>query len=324
MSDAAYCPSCCNVVRDFLAGGTRGARPRARCPRCNALERHRFLSLLLDGLAVQMHAEARVLDVAPSRFVTGRVRELAPRQHVRIDLDPDADSRTVECTASLTQLPFADATFDLVVCYHVLEHVPDDRSAMSELSRVLAPSGIALVQFPLRPQATTDEDPDAPAEERARRFGQSDHVRWYGQDVTGRLVAAGLRGYRVQPRDVVGPRVVDWCGLNPDETVWVLRRSDDAPADIEDRGRLGLPGTVGWAHALDSMQADLAGARAAMEQRDVVIAAMRAKIRAAQERTDELEGLVQLWEARYQRIREHPVVDFAARVSRPIRARRGA
>jgi SAM-dependent methyltransferase len=94
--------------------------------------------------------------------------------------------------ADLTALPFPDESFDLVVCSHVLEHVPDDRTAMRELFRVLRPGAVALIQTPVNyDQAETYEDPAATdAAERLRRFSQADHVRVYGPDLFDRLVAA--------------------------------------------------------------------------------------------------------------------------------------
>ncbi len=53
---------------------------------------------------------------------------------------------------------------------------------MLEIARVLAPTGVGLVQVPFRPGTVLDEDPSAPVEERVRRFGQADHVRYYGDD----------------------------------------------------------------------------------------------------------------------------------------------
>jgi SAM-dependent methyltransferase len=45
-------------------------------------------------------------------------------------------------------LPFPDATFDVVVCSEVLEHIPDDLAAMSELARVLRPGGTMAITVP--------------------------------------------------------------------------------------------------------------------------------------------------------------------------------
>ena len=57
--------------------------------------------------------------------------------------------------ASLPTLPFADETFDLVTCFLVMPHVPDDRIALMELARVLKPGGTLAISghgfgFPLR------------------------------------------------------------------------------------------------------------------------------------------------------------------------------
>ena len=45
-------------------------------------------------------------------------------------------------------LPFADGSFDRVIASEILEHIPDDRAAMAELARVLAPDGLAAVTVP--------------------------------------------------------------------------------------------------------------------------------------------------------------------------------
>ena len=79
----------------------------------------------------------------------------------------------------------------------MLEHVADDRAAMRELRRVLAPGGWAVLQVPIAARAarTDEEEPGTPLppEERARRFGDPTHVRLYAEaDYVRRLEEAGF------------------------------------------------------------------------------------------------------------------------------------
>lgn len=52
---------------------------------------------------------------------------------------------------SLTSLPYADQTFDVVVCTEVIEHIQDDAMAVAELARVTRPGGVLFASVPLRP-----------------------------------------------------------------------------------------------------------------------------------------------------------------------------
>jgi SAM-dependent methyltransferase len=227
-----YCPVCSRTVRKEFRRGP-GGRPDAGCPRCGSLERHRFLAVLLGVLRPSLGDIDVLLDVAPTPRTTPMLAELGPRRQVRLDLG--ADRRQVDVQGDLTALPIADGSIDLLVCYHVLEHVPADRSAMAEIARVLAPRGTALLQVPWRPGTVTDEDPAAPVEERIARFGQHDHVRYYGDDFETRLMEAGLSLRRITPGALLGERMCSWMKILPHEAVWVAR-----PADGEPIRELGL------------------------------------------------------------------------------------
>jgi SAM-dependent methyltransferase len=233
VTEQHLCPVCGTVADSFGPGP--GGRPGATCTRCGALERHRFLAALL--LTLHEHVGGKVvLDVAPSRQVSKVVRRLLPARHLRIDFDPTADRRAVDIQASLTALPLPDRSVDTLVCYHVLEHIPDDAAAMREIARVLRPEGVGFVQVPFRANTRTDEDPDAPVDERIRRFGQADHVRFYGDDFEERLQAAGLRFLRIDPRDVVGDVVGSAMNVLSGEFVWLVwpDGSDTAPVDLRE------------------------------------------------------------------------------------------
>ena len=220
-----YCPICHNVVRSEFRPGP-GGRPNASCPKCRSLDRHRFFTILLSMLAPVIDDLDVLLDVAPSPETSPLLAALEPRLHLKFDLG--ADNRLVDVLGSLTEVPLRDDSVDLMVCYHVLEHIPDDRAAMREMARVLSPGGLALVQVPFRPGTVTDEDPDAPEEERVRRFGQADHVRYYGDDFEDRMVEAGLAFQRVTPRSLLGEDMCDWLRLGPHQMVWIVRAATKA------------------------------------------------------------------------------------------------
>ena len=127
----------------------------------------------------------------------------------------------------LTSIDLPDESIDLTLCSHVLEHVPDDRTAMSELLRVLRPGGHALVMVPLT-RAPTDEDPTiTDPEERRRRFGQADHVRRYNaQDVGARLVDAGFRVERFRAADLLPTSERTRYGIDGPDVVWWAERPE--------------------------------------------------------------------------------------------------
>jgi SAM-dependent methyltransferase len=165
-------------------------RPNRRCPGCGSLERHRAIVRLLAEFPGD-----RLLHVAPEQGIERHLRASRPG-YVSADLFKPADVK-----ADIQDMPFEDASFDMILCSHVLEHVDDDRKAIREIRRVLAPGGAALIQVPEEEQLEhTFEDPSITSpEERFEKFGQEDHVRLYGRDFTRRLEEAG---FTVESRDL--------------------------------------------------------------------------------------------------------------------------
>jgi len=193
MACTLVCPCCGHEASAFLPFG-RIPRANALCPVCGALERHRLLALLFERRPSLLAGARSVLHVAPERPLTWR---LARPGVVYVTCDLMAPSVSVRL--DLTRLPFADRTFDAVLCNHVLEHVPDDRRALAELRRVLRPSGWAILQSPVdhRLEHTLEDPTVTDPAERERLFGQKDHVRQYGRDYAARLREAGFVVERV-------------------------------------------------------------------------------------------------------------------------------
>ncbi len=240
-----------------------------------------------------------VLDIAPSPYVTERIARMAPGRYVRMDRNPAADGREVDVEASLTALPFPDATFDLIVCFHVLEHIPDDGAAMCELARVLRPGGLSIVQVPYRRNEPTDEDPSAPPDERVRRFGQEDHVRRYGHDLEQRLTAAGLAGTRIEARDLVGEQAVRTFGLQASSPMWLLRTVSGAAA-TDVRSAVGHP------------QRTVIDLHQALVERDAALRRTREDLRASEDEATR-------YREAYEHLRSHPALEVVIVASRPLR-----
>lgn len=184
---AVTCPCCGGSFSRFVQHRTR---PFAKCPRCASLERHRLLHLYITERTDLPDAELSVLHFAPEYELQNYLRSRPGLTHRSADID----SALADDQVDIQALPYDDATFDVVICLHVLEHIPDERKAMSELLRVLKPSGRAIVMVPIDHRLeTTLEDPAVTSEEdRHRVFGQFDHVRLYGRDFGDRLAAVGF------------------------------------------------------------------------------------------------------------------------------------
>jgi hypothetical protein len=220
--------SCCGFLGEFSPGPRQ--RPDAVCPRCGSLERHRFLQLvgpfLRDFWLPQTRPPelAKLIETAPSA-ATAPFRKLF-RSSTTADSDPEADGPVVDIVTSLTDLPTPSKCADILLALHVLERIPDDRKAMSEIARVLAPTGLAILQVPLSRLDATDEEVVDTPEERLARYGQADHVRLYGKDFYTRLGECGLTSVAVSPRDSMVPESIAKYGLLPDEPLVFAVGSD--------------------------------------------------------------------------------------------------
>jgi SAM-dependent methyltransferase len=182
--DAVQCPCC---QRTFARFADDRNRPDAVCPRCGSHERHRLLRLWLERRG---ELAGRVLHFAPEYCLEGWLRRRPGLDYVTSDFAGGGADLRLDMTA----IDLPDASVDVVIASHVLEHVADDRAALTELCRVLRPGGRAIVMVPVdHDRAHTYEDPsiDTPAA-RERAYRQHDHLRLYGADVAARLSVPGL------------------------------------------------------------------------------------------------------------------------------------
>ena len=203
--------------RQFLPYGYGTQRNNVLSPSTLSLERHRLLWLYLKNETDFFTAPKKVLHFAPEQAFYKRFRHQKNLEYTTTDLlSPLADVK-----ADICNLPFAENSFDIILCNHVLEHIPDDHKAMQELYRVLKPGGMGIFQIPqdLTRATTFRDDTITDAKERAQIFGQYDHVRIYGLDYFDQLRQIGFLVNEVDYTKTFSPELITKYCLAKGETI---------------------------------------------------------------------------------------------------------
>lgn len=177
--------------RSFLSYGYKKQRENVLSPSTLSLERHRLLWLYLKNKTNFFSDSLKVLHFAPEQAFYKRFRKMSNLDYTTTDLE----SPLADVKADICNLPFKDNAFDVILCNHVLEHIPDDTKAMQELYRILKPKGWAVLQIPqdLNREKTFEDNTITDKKERAKIFGQYDHVRIYGRDYFNKLRSIGFK-----------------------------------------------------------------------------------------------------------------------------------
>ena len=193
----------------FLPYGYGNQRNNVLSPSTLSLERHRLLWLYLKNETdfFSSKQKKKVLHFAPEQAFYKLFRHQKNLDYTTTDLfSPLADVK-----ADICNLPFDDNQYDIILCNHVLEHIPDDTKAMQELYRILKPGGMAILQIPqdLSRTMTYCDDSITDAKERAKIFGQYDHVRIYGLDYFEKLRTIGFKVIEENYTQKINPELVE-------------------------------------------------------------------------------------------------------------------
>lgn len=214
------CPVCGARPRAFKPALMVTPRAGAICPECQARERHRALWTYLEARSDLFDGRVKkVLHFAPAPALAERLRADETLTYVPVDLDMFG----VDAQTDITRLPFPDSSFDVLICSHVLEHVPDDAAAIAELCRILQPEGWAYIAVPLWGEVTWEDPSIVGHGAREAAYGQHNHVRVYGPDFAERLVPH-FHVQSITEAEMVGLENVDRYGVMPDVVSYVCRK----------------------------------------------------------------------------------------------------
>lgn len=134
-----------------------------QCARCQTLPRHRVMRKVMRQLRRKDFRRARCLQISTDPTV-GR----SWFKSYEVSIHNGANSLDIQDIAR------PDASYDIVVCNHVVEHVPDHRRALRELGRILSARGFLFLSVPDPARRAQTEDwarPDPQRHHHYREFG---------------------------------------------------------------------------------------------------------------------------------------------------------
>lgn len=184
------------------------------CPGCLSLDRHRSLLALLLARTDLFAGGRRVVEVAPSPGFEALMRAQPDVDYTSFDLAPFAMEQH-----DITAMKFASDSIDYFLCFHVLEHLPQDAPAIAEIHRVLRPGGTAVLQVPLDWHAAQTREYPAPD---PRECG---HVRRYGRDFADKLAAPGMSVQHISVSEVFDADTIARYGLSTEPIFFATKGS---------------------------------------------------------------------------------------------------
>lgn len=163
------------------------------CPFCGSRARTRRLS---NFLIEQDLLHGHLLHFSPSRSL---YRLLKKNKHITYFSTDYEDEFIADHRYDITDIPLEEDFFDVIICYHILEHIEDDKKAIAELYRVLKPNGSCVIQTPFKEGDIYEDYSIKSPKERLKAFGQEDHVRVYSvEGLKKRLMESGFENIEIK------------------------------------------------------------------------------------------------------------------------------
>jgi len=214
--DRFECNCCQRSFRELLP---KASRQNAECPYCGSLERTRLLLYYLQNETSVMQQKLKVLHFAPEPALYKTLSHQNPN-YIDGDIHPAYANHIVD----ITDIPFGKDHFDLIICSHVLAHVPEERKAIQELVRVLAPTGKAniLTYINAAEADTIDHDWINTPELRKEYYGEPDCLRWHGRNFKKVLAREGFKVKQIDYRKVLGETLMKKNALGEGPREWIF------------------------------------------------------------------------------------------------------
>jgi predicted SAM-dependent methyltransferase len=190
------------------------------CPRCGALSRSRALGEYVKKNF--KNQSQKILDFSPHRSLHDFFKSIF-ENYISSDFE---NQFFAQKNYDITKINEADQSFDLIICFHVLEHILEDKKAIKELNRVLKNDGHLLIQVPLKKGETYQDNSIISKEGRLKAFGQEDHVRIYGEDSLPLILNES--GFTAKPIDIVkeyNSEEKKLYGFSENEVIYVCRKA---------------------------------------------------------------------------------------------------
>ncbi len=234
-----HCPNCNTNFKKLLPCGLNqkvlnelevigsGLRDNCLCPRCNSIDRERLIYLYLKYKTHVFSENITMLHVAPRYSLKKIFKKHKNINYIAGDKFEKGYNYTKDVIhIDLTSLNFDDEYFDVIICNHVLEHIPDDIKALKEIYRVLKKDGFAILQVPLSLKLDkTLEGVANNEEERLKYYGQKDHYRIYAKDYFINLENCNFVVNAINPNDAELNFDTQKYALNPKEDLIIVYKS---------------------------------------------------------------------------------------------------
>jgi SAM-dependent methyltransferase len=223
VGNKVYCPCCKGRFSRFIEVGPK--REPMLCPRCRSNDRDRFFWFFLEANPDFLKPGIKLLHVSPEMIYYKRFRKIPNVDYIAGDkfiLQFGATYPKGTVYLDITDMPqYADNTFDFIFCSHVLEYIKDDGKALKELFRVLKTGGKAIISVPIRfgHYDTIEDFNITDPKEQERIFGDTGHLRYYGEDYAKKVEKAGFKTNFIPVADFIPSEFIEKSVIKPRDIV---------------------------------------------------------------------------------------------------------